>query len=83
MTDASKADPVELLEAHLVKTNRNGTQFAAAAKMDATVISRALARDRRPGFDSIIKIQTESGGDVPAEAWANFRYAPPRRKRAS
>jgi antitoxin component HigA of HigAB toxin-antitoxin module len=65
-------DPVALLEAHLAKTKRNANQFAIAAGIDPTMITRALARERGLGLRSAIKTDRESDGDVPVEAWEHF-----------
>lgn len=72
----SLPDPVDLLAAHLERTKRNASRFAEDADVDATVITRALARERRPGLDSAIKIERGSNGDVPVQSWEHFRAAP-------
>lgn len=71
--DLAGADPSELLKTHLEKTKRNAFQFALAAKVDPSVVSRAIAGDRRPNFDSADAIERESDGDVPVRAWVNFK----------
>lgn len=76
----AKPDPVQLLRAHLERTKRPAYRFAEAADMDATVITRALAGERRPGLTSAMKIDRESGGDVPVGSWANFKKIQKRRK---
>ncbi len=71
----NRADPVTLLEQHLIDRGETQSDFARRSGVERSVVSRALARERRPGLDSASRIQEATG--IPAAWWAHFR---PRRK---
>src|SRR3954470_22469550 len=77
---ASVPDPVALLDRHLERTKRNPAKFAQAAGVHPSIVTRALLGERRPGLDVAIKIERESGGDVPVQAGEHFRFVKRKRR---
>jgi transcriptional regulator with XRE-family HTH domain len=50
--------------------HRRKSDFAKKIGIRADVLSQYLSGYRRPGFDRMMQIEAETGGEVPVGSWA-------------
>ncbi|MFN7883230.1 MAG: helix-turn-helix domain-containing protein [bacterium] len=50
--------------------HRRKSDFAKKIGIRADVLSQYLSGYRRPGFDLMVRIEAETGGEVPVGSWA-------------
>lgn len=75
-------DPVKALTKYLERREESQAEFSRRAKLNPSVICKALRRQRRPGLSAASRIEEATGDLIPASSWAKtFKFTrTPRRK---